>query len=100
MVQFDPQQVGRRLAAARQQRGWTQLRFALEANVSPSSVSRWERGLLPPVRELMRLAEVLGIDMGELVEPAPSQLVAVEHEIVERLDRIERLLLDLCRSAA
>lgn len=86
---LDPRQVGRRIKTARGRRGWTQLTFALEANVSPSSVSRWERGLLPPVRELMRLAAVLGVDPAELVEDHDE---AEEAGIHARLDRIETLL--------
>jgi transcriptional regulator with XRE-family HTH domain len=35
------------------------LEFALKAHVSPSAVTRWESGKLPPVRELMRIADLL-----------------------------------------
>ena len=93
LVALDPQEVGRRIALARQRKGWTQLAFALAANVSPSSVSRWERGALPPVRELVRVAAVLEVDVAELVEEPPRDDRG--HTIHERLDRVERLLGEL-----
>ena len=81
IVPLDPKEVGRRLAAARQRKHWTQLEFALKIEVSPASVSRWERGYLPPVRELMRIAEVLGIEPAELVEERS------EHTALEAADQ-------------
>lgn len=68
-VALDPREVGKRIAQAREGKGWTQLTFALEADVSPSSVQRWESGKLPPVRELLRVAELLEVDPETLVEP-------------------------------
>lgn len=67
-VQLEPKEIGQRLQAARKRKGHTQLSFALEANVSPGTVARWESGRLPPVRELVRIAELLEIDPAELVE--------------------------------
>lgn len=67
-VAMDPREVGRRIKLARERKGLTQLEFALEANVSPSSVARWESGKLPPVRELMRLADLLEVPVEDLVE--------------------------------
>jgi transcriptional regulator with XRE-family HTH domain len=98
-VTIEPREVGARLKAARERRGLTQLEFALEANVSPSSVARWEAGKLPPIRELMRLADLLEIDAGELVE---NQQVGQRDEIQDlrrqvaamqgKLDRVLDLL--------
>lgn len=83
-VTIAPEEIGRRIKAARHRRGWTQLQFAAAANVSPSSVQRWEAGKLPPVRELMRLADVLEIATEELVEVEPvSQDGAVLELLVE-----------------
>jgi transcriptional regulator with XRE-family HTH domain len=70
---MEPQEIGARIKSARTKRHWTQLEFAREANVSPSSVARWERGVLPPVRELIRVAGVLGVDPQQLVEAEPSE---------------------------
>ena len=53
--------VGRRLAAIRERRMWTQGRLAEEARVSPTTVSGIESGTL------RKLASALGVDPGELV---------------------------------
>lgn len=100
-MSLKPEEIGQRIAQARERKGWTQMAFALEANVSMSSVQRWERGKLPPVRELIRIAEVLGVATEDLVEPA-AQVLSLE-EIREQLageaarfaalnDRLEELL--------
>jgi transcriptional regulator with XRE-family HTH domain len=84
-VSIEPQEIGERLRAARERRGWTQMVFANEANVSMSSVQRWESGALPPIRELIRLAGVLGIDPENLVEVAPNS----DELVVARLAALE-----------
>lgn len=94
-VSMDPREVGRHIAAARNRRGWTQLAFALEANVSPGTVQRWEAGKLPPVRELMRIAEVLGVEPSDLVELEPTgedQLAALRREVAELRELAEEIL--------
>jgi DNA-binding transcriptional regulator YiaG len=85
-VSIEPQKIGERIAAARIRLGWTQAVFAREANVSISSVQRWERGDLPPVRELIRLAGVLQIEAEQLVELEPTesdQIAALRREVAE-----------------
>lgn len=97
-VAMEPKEIGQRIKAARNARDWTQLQMALEANVSPSSIQRWESGHLPPVRELMRIAELLDVDPEQLVELAPTggdQLVRLEADFAEvqlRLARMEEML--------
>jgi DNA-binding XRE family transcriptional regulator len=65
VVSVSPTEIGQRIKAARQRKDWTQLEFALEAGVSPATIQRWEAGKLPRVRELMRVAELLGISTEE-----------------------------------
>ena len=67
-VSLEPQEIGRRIKAARERKGLTQLKFALEAHVSPGTIQRWEAGKLPRVSELIRVAELLGVTTDELVE--------------------------------
>lgn len=107
-VALDPKEVGRRIKAARKRRGWTQLELATQhAHVSPSTVARWEAGKLPPVRELMRIADVLDVPAESFVEPPQAdsdvnaRLARLEAEASEthaslgRIERgIERLLQD------
>lgn len=89
-VSVGPEEIGERLKAARRTKGWTQLELALEANVSPATIQRWESGKLPRVRRLMEIADLLGIPADELVEPSvPTERDAETHA---QLDRIERLL--------
>lgn len=83
-VSIEPQEIGKRIKATRERQGWTQADFAREADVSLSSIQRWERGELPPVRELIRLAGVLGVEADALVELEPTG--------DERLDRLEARL--------
>lgn len=106
-VSLEPHEIGRRIAAARQNKGWTQLTFAIEANISPSTVARWEAGKLPPVRELMRIADVLGVEPEAFVEPPTSasadvdslrqavreelgEVIDLMRSIEARLERVER----------
>jgi transcriptional regulator with XRE-family HTH domain len=83
-VALVPKEVGRRIARARDRKGWTQFTFAQEASISPSTVARWEAGKLPPVRELMRVADLLEVPVDELVEPPENA-----QELGVRLDRLE-----------
>lgn len=103
-VALEPAEIGKRIAAARKRRGWTQLQLSYEANVSPSTVQRWESGRLPPVRELMRLADVLGVQAEEFIEPSEedqptsvqlADLRAQVSAVVDSVDRIETLLQEL-----
>ena len=92
---MEPKEIGKRIKAARERKNLTQLAFALEANVSPSSVARWESGKLPAVRELIRVAGVLGIDPERLVEEAPTaagEMEALRGEVAELHAMLAELL--------
>ena len=97
VVPLDPKEVGRRLAAARHRQHWTQLEFAIKIGRSPATISRWERGMLPPVRELMRIAEVLEVEPAELVEEQrPDQAILQSlAELAKLHDPIKQLLAEL-----
>jgi transcriptional regulator with XRE-family HTH domain len=90
-VSLAPREIGERIRLARERKGWTQLNFAIEAGVSPSSVQRWEAGKLPRVRRLMELAELLDVEVSEFIEPVSER----DEETCERLARIERVLEEL-----
>lgn len=87
-VSIAPEEIGERIKRAREQKGWSQFEFALEASVSPSTIYRWERGQLPPIRELRRIADLLEISVEEMVAPPESVRVGQD----ERLRQIEEEL--------
>lgn len=90
---LEPKEIGGRIKRARLRQGWTQLQLALEADVSPSTVTRWERGGLPPMRELIRLAAVLNVPAEDLVEDHLPQEEAERLEaLIVRLERLVGLL--------
>lgn len=62
-------QVGGRIRAARQAHGWTQRDLAQRLNRRQATISRWESGdRALTVGDLMAVAEVLGVEPGELLQ--------------------------------
>jgi transcriptional regulator with XRE-family HTH domain len=69
-----PPNVGRRLAAARQERGLTQASVAASAGLAPSYLSRIENGRVQPtLPTLTRIVQVMGLDPVEVFGPRGSQ---------------------------
>ncbi len=98
VMSLDPKEIGRRIKSARDLKGWTQMDLALRANVSMSTVTRWEAGKLPPVRELVRLAAILEVEPDYLVEgEAVSDQTTQDANVWRRLDAIEGKLDALLR---
>lgn len=62
---------GARLAAFRQERGWTQAQLAEQLGVSVKAVTYYEREVSSPTtRTLARIAEALGIEPAALLDSA------------------------------
>lgn len=62
-------QIGARLRAAREARGWSQQRLAEELDVQVPLVSRFERGQTgPSLATLWSAADALGIPVGALID--------------------------------
>jgi transcriptional regulator with XRE-family HTH domain len=60
----------------REARGLTQFQLAVMAEVTPSTISNWERGATEPkVGQLRKLASILGVSM-DLIEVADREEVA------------------------
>lgn len=59
---MDMKQLGRRLAAARERKDWTQQRLATESRVGQNQISRLESGQKPrlEIATLAKLARALG----------------------------------------
>jgi transcriptional regulator with XRE-family HTH domain len=66
------------------------------------TVQRWQKGQLPRMNTLLRLAEVLGVPHGYFVEPEDS--LATMTDLRERVDelagRVDDLARDLTRALA
>lgn len=81
------------LKALRKQKGYTQESLAIQLHVVRQTVSKWEKGLSVPDAELLqRIAEVLEVDVvqllgGELPKREPDQ-----NALVEQLARINEQL--------
>jgi transcriptional regulator with XRE-family HTH domain len=61
-------ELGRRIVRLRTERDWSQGELARRLGMSRCRLGKWERGLHgPPVEDLARLADVLGVDLEELV---------------------------------
>lgn len=76
----------------RKQKGYTQEELAARINVVRQTVSKWEKGLsVPDAEALQRLAEVLEVDVKELLG-APVVNEQKQDEVVEQLARINEQL--------
>lgn len=92
VASIDPREIGQRIKRARENKHLTQLALALEANVSPSSVTRWESGKLPPVRELIRLAELLEVDADYFVSDEEAAVLERQVAIIDYAEEVLRRL--------
>lgn len=71
--------IGQRVRAARDARGWSQARLAKEAGVSPNTVLSIENGKRPPrPGKLAAVLNTLGIAVEE--EPDKLDLTGVQHD--------------------
>lgn len=94
-VPLTPGEVGARIASAREEmkpKPWSQFDLALALGVSPSTVYRWEKGKLPSVNELIRLADVLEKPADYFTEPPERQLELADlrQEIQALRDHLEQ----------
>jgi transcriptional regulator with XRE-family HTH domain len=68
--------VGRRLAELRRERAWTQEELAERLGLQTNNLQRIELGMQNlTVRSLVRLANALGVTLGDLFEPPTSRTV-------------------------
>ena len=64
---------GARLAALRQERGWTQVQLAEKLGVTVKMVTYYEREATnPTTKTVAKLAEVFGVEPSAFLESAPS----------------------------
>lgn len=61
-------EIGRRIAMQRKERGYTQEQISLILNATPQAVSKWEKGnALPDTSLLPLLAKTLGVSIDRLL---------------------------------
>ena len=100
--------LGRRIKAARERKGWTQAHLATLMDVTHKTVGNWERGETVPQNRLGRLEEVLGpgidpdapqpVRVSHGVSPSEEITVLVAHlDQLSQMDllRLSRLVIDL-----
>jgi transcriptional regulator with XRE-family HTH domain len=86
--------LGRRIAALRKERGYTQTELADQVGAIQVVVSNYERGKLRPHPDmLVRLAKALRVSADELlgVQPARQNGAAVSRRVLRRLQAIDQL---------
>lgn len=93
MQQFAAQEIGARIAQARHEAdGMTQEQLAELLNVSTRSVQDYESGVTMPWKHFRLLETIFKRQMGWFLYGDPTE-EEPDGELVERLDRIERLAL-------
>jgi transcriptional regulator with XRE-family HTH domain len=90
---LDAVEVGRHIREARLALGWTHEELARRMGVNWRSVQRWQKGQLPRLETLVRLAETLGVPQSYLVESADlsatlGDLRANLYALSERVDAL------------
>ncbi len=56
------------LARHRRIKGWTQTDLAERVGAAMFTIQRWEKGTMPRPKALPKLAEVLGVEAGQLFD--------------------------------
>ena len=76
---MDCTSVGSFFAELRKEKGLTQAELAERVGVTGGAVSKWERGLCyPDIETVVRLAEVLGLSVGEILAGQRIQVYTPE----------------------
>ena len=86
--------LGANLKTLRKNKGFSQEQLATRLNVVRQTVSKWEQGLSVPDSEmLVKISEVLGASVGELlsVEIAPEKAPALE-AVARELEKLNEQL--------
>ena len=61
--------IGKKIVKIREARGLSQKELAEQIPVSPSTLSRWEKGIvIPPLQQLERVCVVLGVPLSRVFE--------------------------------
>lgn len=86
--------IGKNLTRLRKMANMTQLELAEKLNYSDKSISKWEQGNgMPDVRILIRLAELFGVSLDDLVREH------VKDTVMPKTARLRSRVITLCCSA-
>jgi transcriptional regulator with XRE-family HTH domain len=85
--------VGERLRKLRQERGWTQLDLATQAEMERTAIANYEQGVcFPPVPALRKLARALKVSVDELIsEDAKPEKALRDPKLLELFTRVDQL---------
>lgn len=76
----------------REQRGWSQVRLAMEAHVSQQSISFIERGRNEPSAEMIRaLAKALGVSSSDIIDGSVDESHAASRKEIQLLEIFHQL---------
>ena len=59
--------IGKRIAILRKQKGWSQMELAEKLNVTDKAVSKWENGGMPSIDLLPKLSEIFNVTIDHLI---------------------------------
>jgi transcriptional regulator with XRE-family HTH domain len=94
LMALAPEEVGLRIRKARLEKGWTHEELASRMSVNWRTVQRWQKGDLPRLGTLMRLAEEFELPSSYFVETVDqnAMLEQLAAEVAELRRGMERLL--------
>lgn len=89
-----PDEIGHRILERRRELGWTHQKLADEMDVELRTAQRWQKGTLPRLATLMRLADVMGVERSYFIEAAGQ----ADNQILDRLAELEVAVAALARA--
>ena len=92
-TRLTPEEVGQRIRLARLERRWTHEELAHRMGANSRTVQRWQKGQLPRLPTLLRLADILGVPPTQFVgvDDGPVTLNELDIRIGELAARVEAL---------
>lgn len=81
---FNSKSIGNKIAEARKKNNLSQAELAQQIAISPQAVGKWERGeSLPDISTLIRLAELVGVDLNYFSDKFPSKEIEETNETIK-----------------
>lgn len=91
-IQLEVERFGQRLRAIRQERKLSLAELGERSQTNLNQISRYERAAVVPTIDIVfRLAEALGVSVGELLDSDQPTVKPESREIFQRLTEVEQL---------